>query len=157
AERLVVVHEAWKFSWRGPVFVMLLVQRQGRTTIPIILRPCDWKNTPLIQLQALPEDGKPVIEWRPRDNAFLGIANGIRLAVEEMRTKDERKWRVDVVIPVGPMPEDKEKMKSVDGMKLLAPVPDPGNKRKTRPMLHKILECIRPIQAQIGHVHLLTV
>jgi hypothetical protein len=48
--------------------------------IPIILKPVEWQDSPFGHLLALPEDGKPVIKWRPRDSAFLDIAKGVRKA-----------------------------------------------------------------------------
>ena len=54
--------------------------------IPIILRPVDWQGAPFAHLQCLPPDGKPVTTWRNRDEAFLAVARGIRIAVEELRT-----------------------------------------------------------------------
>ncbi len=56
--------------------------------IPIILRPFDWRNTPLGKLQVLPRDARPVTTWRDRDSAFLDIARGLRAAIE-----DELRWR----------------------------------------------------------------
>ena len=50
--------------------------------IPIILRPTDWKITPLGRLQALPKDGKPITTWPNRENAYLDVATGIRTVVE---------------------------------------------------------------------------
>lgn len=52
--------------------------------IPVILRPCQWSRTPIGQLQALPKDGKPVTRWDDRDEAFLDVAEGIRLAAESL-------------------------------------------------------------------------
>lgn len=52
--------------------------------IPIILRPVDWQNTLIGSLQSLPKDGRPVVNWKNRDEAFLNITNGIRLAVQEL-------------------------------------------------------------------------
>jgi hypothetical protein len=49
----------------------------GRAVIvPIILRECMWKLTPLGMLQALPPNGVPVTSphWGSRDNAFRIIA-----------------------------------------------------------------------------------
>jgi tetratricopeptide (TPR) repeat protein len=58
---------------------------QGKArVIPVILRPCDWKTTIFAKLQALPTDGKPVIDWKTRDNAFVNIVEGIRKALNEM-------------------------------------------------------------------------
>lgn len=52
--------------------------------IPIILRPVDWQNTPIGNLQSLPKDGKPIINWKNRDEAFLDITNGVRLVAQEL-------------------------------------------------------------------------
>src|SRR5579859_531687 len=38
--------------------------------IPIILRPVDWYDAPFSKLQALPRDGKPIMRWSNRDEAF---------------------------------------------------------------------------------------
>jgi predicted ATPase/Tfp pilus assembly protein PilF len=52
--------------------------------IPVILRPCQWRKSPLGKLQALPKDGLPVIKWKHLDDAFMSIAEGIEAAVEEL-------------------------------------------------------------------------
>ena len=58
-------------------------QRAGdAVVIPIILRPVLWKVIPEIaQLQALPEDAKPVTEWPSHDAAFVSISEGILAVV----------------------------------------------------------------------------
>jgi hypothetical protein len=53
-------------------------ERAEATVIPVILRPCDWHGAPFGKLQALPKDAKPVTSWRPQDEAFKNIAEGIR-------------------------------------------------------------------------------
>lgn len=53
--------------------------------IPISLRPCDWKGTPFEKLQGLPKDMKPVTTWANQDEAFTGIAKGIRQAVDRIK------------------------------------------------------------------------
>nr|WP_277878442.1 TIR domain-containing protein [Coleofasciculus sp. FACHB-SPT36] len=55
--------------------------------IPIILRACDWKDSPFSKLQLLPKDAKPVTQWGDRDDAFLNVVQGIRKAVESLRNK----------------------------------------------------------------------
>jgi len=50
-------------------------------TIPIILRPCDWKSAPFGRLNALPTDGKPVTKWTDPDDAFLDITEGIKRVI----------------------------------------------------------------------------
>lgn len=55
--------------------------------IPIILRPCDWKHSPLGKFQALPYRAKPVVRWTPQDEAFNDIAQGIRKVVNNLRKR----------------------------------------------------------------------
>lgn len=64
----------------------LAIERHKQGTalvIPIILHPCEWKETPLGALQALPKDGKPVLTWTNPDSAFLNIARGLRRVLQE--------------------------------------------------------------------------
>ena len=52
--------------------------------IPVILRPVDIKGALFGKLQALPRDARPVTDWPNRDEAFLNVAQGIRVAAEEL-------------------------------------------------------------------------
>ena len=66
------------------VEVMQAVKRHeagAARVIPIILKPCDWEETPFAKLEALPKDGKPVTRWTNRDEAFKNIVSGIKAAV----------------------------------------------------------------------------
>ena len=54
--------------------------------IPVILRPCSWEATPFAELQALPQDGKPVTRWDDRDEACLNVARGVMAAVDARAT-----------------------------------------------------------------------
>jgi hypothetical protein len=45
------------------------------SAIPSILRPCDWKNTPFGQLQALPQGGQAVTSCSNQDEAFINLGN----------------------------------------------------------------------------------
>ena len=49
--------------------------------IPIIIRPVDWKDASFSNLQVLPTGGKPVTSWTDRDEAFFGIAEGVRKSI----------------------------------------------------------------------------
>jgi hypothetical protein len=53
--------------------------------IPVILRPCDWLNSPLKVLRATPHDGKPVVKYANIDEAFLEVAQDIRGAIVELQ------------------------------------------------------------------------
>jgi hypothetical protein len=46
--------------------------------VPIIVEPCDWKQTPFGNLKALPKDGKAVSEWTNPNNAFLNVIDELR-------------------------------------------------------------------------------
>ena len=52
--------------------------------IPVILRPCDWLDTPIARLQAVPKDARPITQWADRDVAYVDIAAAIRRAVREL-------------------------------------------------------------------------
>lgn len=54
------------------------------SVIPIILRPCDWRDSPFKILQALPRDGKPISKWRNRDEAYTDITRNIKKVVYNM-------------------------------------------------------------------------
>jgi tetratricopeptide (TPR) repeat protein len=58
-------------------------QGQARV-VPVILRPCDWKNSPFAGFNALPSDGKPVIDWKTHDHGFLNVVEGLRAVVSEL-------------------------------------------------------------------------
>jgi hypothetical protein len=63
--------------------------------IPIILRPCDWKSSPVDKLQALPTNSLAVSLWDDIDSAFLDIEQGIKKIInsiqpETMDTSEKR-------------------------------------------------------------------
>src|SRR5438105_12669351 len=57
--------------------------------VPIILRPCDWDGLPFSKYEVLPSNEKPVTSWRPQDEAFNDIAQGIRKVVQNLREFEE--------------------------------------------------------------------
>ncbi|MEH1868245.1 MAG: SUMF1/EgtB/PvdO family nonheme iron enzyme [Nostoc sp.] len=54
--------------------------------IPIILRSVAWQSPPLVRLQALPKNAQPVTSssWHNRDDAFTNVAEGIKVAAEQL-------------------------------------------------------------------------
>ena len=56
---------------------------EGRArVIPIILRPSDWKSSaPFAKLLAVPTDGKPVVKWPDRDEAWFNVVEQLRTAL----------------------------------------------------------------------------
>jgi hypothetical protein len=55
--------------------------------IPVILRPCDWENSPLKSLRATPHDGKPVVKHANIDDAYREVVQDIRAAIAELRPR----------------------------------------------------------------------
>lgn len=53
--------------------------------IPVVVRHCDWRNTPLAQLRGTPRDNRPVRSWPDRDEAWLDVAQDVRAAVTATR------------------------------------------------------------------------
>ena len=51
--------------------------------VPVIVRPCDWHNTPLGKLLAAPRDGKPIVTWSNYDEAYADVARQVRAVVEQ--------------------------------------------------------------------------
>ena len=52
--------------------------------IPIILRACDWLQTPFSKLQGLPLNVKPIKNWSDRDEAWLDVVRGLRKVIEKL-------------------------------------------------------------------------
>ncbi|MDZ7962583.1 MAG: toll/interleukin-1 receptor domain-containing protein [Aulosira sp. DedQUE10] len=79
--------------------------KQARV-IPVLLRPYDnWKKI-FGNLKALPKGERPVTRWKPYDEAFRSIAEGIRETVEEITDpafpiRKSFKQIREVVLPVG--------------------------------------------------------
>ncbi len=55
--------------------------------LPVILRPCQWKMTPLKDILAMPTDGVPVVEWANHDSAFNDIVDGVKKLAQEIQSK----------------------------------------------------------------------
>lgn len=72
--------------------LLQIIERQKRgevVVIPIIARPCDWQNEAFGEIQALPANLEPITSpiWPTPDYAYVKIANGIKLAIEDLYQK----------------------------------------------------------------------
>lgn len=56
--------------------------------IPVILRPCDWKQMPFGRLMACPTDGKPVVKHTSLDDGFLEVAQAVRQVAAVLQDSD---------------------------------------------------------------------
>jgi hypothetical protein len=64
--------------------------RKGEArVIPVILRPCDWKDLPFGKFLATPTDGRAITMWPNSDEAFLDVVTSIKRALNEMSRKSE--------------------------------------------------------------------
>jgi hypothetical protein len=52
--------------------------------IPVIARSCDWKNSDLGKIQALPTDAKAIQSWSDKDEAYMSVVSGLRESLEQM-------------------------------------------------------------------------
>lgn len=60
--------------------------------IPIILKSCDWMNTRLKELKALPEDGVPISTSKNKDEVYTNIVKELRqLCLDPSSTPLDRK------------------------------------------------------------------
>lgn len=57
-------------------------QTQGTPVIPILLRPVAMAGSPLEDLKPLPEDGRPIARWAPRDEGWVEVIKGILKVIE---------------------------------------------------------------------------
>jgi TIR domain len=75
-------------------------KRKEAIIIPIIVHPCDWKNTPLGELRVTPRDGKPISKHPHHDDAYLEIVTDIREAIPKVDHQPQRTQS----IPITPTP-----------------------------------------------------
>lgn len=68
------------------VEMMRALERHRRhecIVIPVIARDCEWQETPLGDIQALPAGARPIVTCRPHDRAWRDVAGAIRSALRE--------------------------------------------------------------------------
>ena len=58
--------------------------------IPVIVRPCMWKETPFGEFLALPEDGTAISLYENKDEAYTEIAQGVKKIVQEIEQKYDK-------------------------------------------------------------------
>src|ERR1043165_2866290 len=63
-------------------------QRKEAWVIPVILRPCDWKNTPLKDLQVFPKGGPPITTANNIDGALLNVVDGTRATIRKLSVSE---------------------------------------------------------------------
>lgn len=78
------------FIWKVEIAEAMKRQEQGKCrVIPVLLRPCDWKEMAFSKLEVSPKDPrnarpKPISLWQDRDEAFSIVVQGIKRALKEL-------------------------------------------------------------------------
>jgi len=67
--------------------------------VPVIIRSCDWKASPLGELVALPNAGNPVSKWDDKDDAFLSVVHGLRRILTEREPMGTARTATQVAMP----------------------------------------------------------
>jgi hypothetical protein len=77
------------YAYGKELATALEMHREGRlTVVPVIARPCHWRDLPIGQLQALPANGRAVTRWRDRDSAYVSVVEGIeRIAQDQLAAR----------------------------------------------------------------------
>jgi hypothetical protein len=79
---------ASNYIWEKELAIAMQRHEKGEARIiPVILRNCEWQDMPYAKLQALPVNGKPVMEYADKDKAYTEIARELRRVVEFMAAK----------------------------------------------------------------------
>lgn len=74
-----------KYIWEKELAYAIDSHKNGTArVIPVILRKCEWKEMPYAMLQALPVGGTPINSFDDKDEAYTGVAKGIRDVVTFM-------------------------------------------------------------------------
>ena len=72
-------------------------EKRGTIVIPVIVRPCSWKDQEAISdLKAIPKDGKPITKWKNEDEAFLNIYEEIKDVVKKTPFHLKKEFRDDL-------------------------------------------------------------
>ncbi len=78
------------YIWKVELAEAMKRQEQGKCrVIPVLLRPCDWKDMAFSRLEVSPKDPrnarpKPVSLWLDKDEAFTVVVQGIKKALKEL-------------------------------------------------------------------------
>jgi hypothetical protein len=88
--------------------------KDSKTIIPIVLKPCTWKDTRLGSIQALPLDGKPVDAWNKPNEAWLDVYDGIKKVIQRKREVGPKQEFMDSLEPISFVSSRKNNVKLSD-------------------------------------------
>jgi hypothetical protein len=74
-------------------------QHAGEAIVmPIILRPVNWRDTPLARIQVLPTEGRPATSWDNLDEAFFDITQHIRQVILPLISRLDQETKEQFVL-----------------------------------------------------------
>ncbi|WP_133510145.1 TIR domain-containing protein [Candidatus Thiosymbion oneisti] len=56
-------------------------QTNKARVVPVVVRPCDWKDSGFSKLEVLPRDGRPIVKWDDKDDAWLDVVEGLKKVI----------------------------------------------------------------------------
>lgn len=68
----------WCYGVEIPL-ILQLRETNGIKVIPVILKKCDWHYA-FGSIQILPHNGKPILDWKTRGDAYMEVADGVKKA-----------------------------------------------------------------------------
>lgn len=79
---------ATDYIWTVELEQALIRHEKGEVdVVPIILRPCMWESAPFARLTALPHKGKPISNYREKDEAWTEICQQLRSLCIKIQNK----------------------------------------------------------------------
>ena len=70
------------------------LQRHDRgeaIVIPVILRPCAWKQLPFRKILAATKDGRPVVQFPSYDEGFVQVVDAVSRALDQLGAQSTRR------------------------------------------------------------------
>jgi hypothetical protein len=76
---------ASSYIWEQELLeVLQRAEKSDVRILPIILRPCMWKETPIAKFQVLPRGGRSISEYRNHDEAWFDVVRTLQRICEEI-------------------------------------------------------------------------
>ena len=70
--------------------------------VPVILSDCAWEFSEFSELQALPQDGKPISNWLNESSAYTSVVRGLHQSVKEIQSRKNEKRKASQVVEKQP-------------------------------------------------------
>ena len=79
---LMATDYVWNFEMKE---ALARHKRGAAVVVPVILRPCLWKDAPFAKLNALPQKGKAISTWSDPEEAWLEVGEKIKEIAERKK------------------------------------------------------------------------